>query len=61
MAGTRNRPERNQTERGKSGSQIEVESTGKHERFEIIPRCHTKHGKICTETFGTNRPTEKTI
>ena len=57
MAGTRNKRERNQTDRRKSGSHIEVESTGKHERSEIISRCHTIHGKNFTEIFGTNKPT----
>ena len=60
MARTRRKRKRNETERRKGRSHTKVEGTGKYKRSEIIPRNHTIYGKILTETFGTNRPIEKT-
>ena len=56
MVGTRNRPERNQTERTKSRSNTEIEIIGKHKRAKVISLSNTINGLISTETFGTNRP-----
>ena len=44
----------------KSGCNTGTKTTGKHERTEIISRGNTKHGKILTKTFGTNRPITET-
>ena len=49
------------TERGKCGSNIKIETTGEYERSEIIFRNNAFSIKMLTETFGTNRSTEKTI
>ena len=50
---------RNQTEQRKNGSDITIKTLGKHNRTGIISRGDTIHGKISTETFGTESSTEK--
>ena len=44
MIGTRNRRERNQTERKTSRSNTEIEVTGKHKRTKVISRSNTIYG-----------------
>ena len=45
----------------KSRGHIKIESTGEHERIEIISRSVTIHGKISTETLGRNGSAPETI
>ena len=61
MAGTRNRRRRYKTERRESGSNNKTNTTGKHERTEVISRCNTTHGKTLTKIIETNTPVEKKL
>ena len=61
MAGTRNRRERNKTERRESRSHTKVEVTKQYKRAEIISRPNTIFNKIPSETFGKNGQTEKIV
>ena len=45
--------------RENNGSDTKDKTTGKYKTPEIISRGDTIQGKISTETFGTDRPTEK--
>ena len=53
------RRKRNQTERRRSGSNNTMKTTGKYKRTKITSQGDTIHGKISSETLGTNIRTEK--